>query len=100
MVTCLINHRPGGDAARSGGNARVPELAPIRHARMLVSPFTFHRGAALVMAADLAGTPASGHRAPTEKCDAEIAVPPPPATAFTLPRTLAPGPGNLLLRVS
>lgn len=39
---------------------RVPELVPIRHARMLVSPFTFYRGAALVMAADLAGTPISG----------------------------------------
>jgi hypothetical protein len=50
MATCLINHRPGGDAARSGGDARVPELAPIQHGRMLVSPFTFHRGAALVMA--------------------------------------------------
>jgi hypothetical protein len=50
MATCLINHRPGGDAARSGRDARVPELAPIQHGRMLVSPFTFHRGAALVMA--------------------------------------------------
>ncbi|MDF2509382.1 MAG: hypothetical protein K0Q52_3241, partial [Microbacterium sp.] len=39
---------------------RVPELVPIRHARMLVSPFTFYRGAALLMAADLAGTPTSG----------------------------------------
>ncbi|HVL62877.1 MAG TPA: DUF2252 family protein, partial [Microbacterium sp.] len=39
---------------------RVPELVPIRHARMLVSPFTFYRGAALLMAADLAGTPVSG----------------------------------------
>ena len=33
---------------------------PIRHARMMVSPFTFYRGAALLMAADLAGTPVSG----------------------------------------
>src|SRR4029077_7337328 len=41
---------------------RVPELVPIRHGRMLVSPFTFYRGAALPMAADLAGTPASGLR--------------------------------------
>ncbi len=32
---------------------RVPELVPIRHGRMLVSPFTFYRGAALPMAADL-----------------------------------------------
>jgi uncharacterized protein (DUF2252 family) len=39
---------------------RVPELVPIRHGRMLVSPFTFYRGAAFIMAADLAGTPATG----------------------------------------
>jgi uncharacterized protein (DUF2252 family) len=39
---------------------RVPDLVPIRHGRMLVSPFTFYRGAALVMAADLARLPLSG----------------------------------------
>ncbi len=39
---------------------RVPELVPIRYGRMLVSPFTFYRGAALIMANDLAGTPRSG----------------------------------------
>jgi uncharacterized protein (DUF2252 family) len=39
---------------------RVPELVPIRYGRMLVSPFTFYRGAALIMAADLAATPRSG----------------------------------------
>jgi uncharacterized protein (DUF2252 family) len=39
---------------------RVPELVPIRHGRMVVSPFTFYRGAAAVMAADLAATPSSG----------------------------------------
>jgi uncharacterized protein (DUF2252 family) len=39
---------------------RVPELVPIRYGRMLVSPFTFYRGAALIMAQDLAGTPRSG----------------------------------------
>jgi uncharacterized protein (DUF2252 family) len=39
---------------------RVSELVPIRYGRMLVSPFTFYRGAALLMAADLAGTPRSG----------------------------------------
>ena len=39
---------------------RVPELVPIRYGRMMVSPFTFYRGAALIMAADLAGTPRSG----------------------------------------
>src|SRR3984957_11441961 len=42
--------------------SRVPELVPIRHGRMLVSPFTFYRGAALPMAADLAATPTSGLR--------------------------------------
>ena len=40
--------------------SRVPELVPIRYGRMLVSPFTFYRGAALIMAADLAATPQSG----------------------------------------
>jgi uncharacterized protein (DUF2252 family) len=39
---------------------RVPPLVPIRHGRMLISPFTFYRGAALIMASDLAGTPVSG----------------------------------------
>src|SRR6516162_8795360 len=43
--------------------SRVPELVPVRHGRMLVSPFTYFRGAALPMAADLATTPASGLRA-------------------------------------
>jgi uncharacterized protein (DUF2252 family) len=42
--------------------SRVPELVAVRHGRMLVSPFTFYRGAALPMAADLAATPASGFR--------------------------------------
>ena len=41
---------------------RVPELVPLRHGRMLVSPFTYYRGAALPMAADLATTPNSGLR--------------------------------------
>jgi len=39
---------------------RVPELVPIRYGRMLVSPFTFYRGAAKIMASDLAPTPRSG----------------------------------------
>ncbi len=39
---------------------RVPELVPIRYGRMLVSPFTFYRGAARIMASDLAATPRSG----------------------------------------
>jgi hypothetical protein len=39
---------------------RVPELVPIRYGRMLLSPFTFYRGAAMLMAQDLAATPRSG----------------------------------------
>jgi len=42
--------------------SRVPELVPIRYGRMAVSPFTFFRGAAAVMAADLDPTPTSGLR--------------------------------------
>ena len=41
---------------------RIPELLPIRYGRMLQSPFTFFRGAAAIMASDLARTPASGAR--------------------------------------
>jgi uncharacterized protein (DUF2252 family) len=40
--------------------SRVPMLVPIRYGRMLASPFTFYRGAALIMASDLVGTPVSG----------------------------------------
>jgi uncharacterized protein (DUF2252 family) len=39
---------------------RVAELVPVRHGRMLVSPFAFYRGGALIMASDLAATPRSG----------------------------------------
>src|SRR5215218_8922293 len=39
---------------------REPDLVPVRHGRMLVSPFTFYRGTAKIMAADLAGTPTAG----------------------------------------
>jgi uncharacterized protein (DUF2252 family) len=41
---------------------RVPDLIPIRHERMLRTPFTYFRGAALHMAADLARTPSTGMR--------------------------------------
>jgi uncharacterized protein (DUF2252 family) len=41
---------------------RVPELLPLRHGRMVLSPFTFYRGSALAMAVDLARTPATGVR--------------------------------------
>ena len=39
---------------------REPDLVPVRHGRMMVSPFTFYRGAAKIMAADLDGTPTAG----------------------------------------
>ncbi|WP_404388795.1 DUF2252 domain-containing protein [Humibacillus xanthopallidus] len=42
------------------GASRVLELVPLRYGRMMVSPFTFFRGAALIMASDLAATPRSG----------------------------------------
>jgi uncharacterized protein (DUF2252 family) len=45
---------------------RVPELVPIRWGRMLVSPFTYYRGAALPMASDLVTTPVSG--LPVQAC--------------------------------
>ena len=41
---------------------RMPQLVPIRYARMMQSPFAFYRGAAAIMAADLAHTPVSGIR--------------------------------------
>jgi uncharacterized protein (DUF2252 family) len=41
-------------------NTRLPDLVPIRHGRMAVSPFTYYRGAALPMAADLAAGTSSG----------------------------------------
>ena len=45
---------------RRQAETRVAELLPIRYGRMAASPFTFYRGAAAVMAADLAATPDSG----------------------------------------
>src|SRR2546427_11859683 len=39
---------------------REQDLVPVRHGRMMVSPFTFYRGAAKIMAADLADTPVAG----------------------------------------
>jgi len=41
-------------------STRIPQLVPIRYGRMLATPFTFFRGAALIMAADLGSTPHSG----------------------------------------
>jgi uncharacterized protein (DUF2252 family) len=48
------------DLLERQAESRVPELVPIRYGRMLVSPFTFYRGAAMIMAHDLAATPRSG----------------------------------------
>jgi uncharacterized protein (DUF2252 family) len=50
------------DLLRESNKRRLPQLVPIRFGRMLQSPFTFYRGAAAIMAADLASTPASGIR--------------------------------------
>lgn len=50
------------DILRASDEGRISELVPIRYGRMLQSPFTFYRGSADVMAADLATTPATGVR--------------------------------------
>ena len=48
------------DVLTAQAETRVPDLVPIRYGRMLVSPFTFYRGAAAIMAEDLARTPTTG----------------------------------------
>ena len=54
-------HRPDPvDLLEEQAQTRVPELVPIRYGRMLVSPFTFYRGAAYLMASDLSGGPRTG----------------------------------------
>lgn len=56
-------HRPDPLALlKESDHGRLPELLPIRYARMLQSPFAFFRGGAAVMASDLAGTPQTGLR--------------------------------------
>jgi uncharacterized protein (DUF2252 family) len=53
--------RPDPIALLEEQNARrEPDLVPVRHGRMMVSPFTFYRGAARIMAADLKDTPRAG----------------------------------------
>ena len=47
---------------REANEGRIPELIPLRFSRMAQSPFAFYRGAAAIMAADLASTPTSGLR--------------------------------------
>ena len=55
--------RPDPVAILEEQNAtRVPDLVPIRHGRMIVSPFTFYRGGAAIMAWDLSKTPTTGLR--------------------------------------
>src|SRR4051812_21954690 len=54
-------HRPDPvELLEEQAETRVPELVPIRYGRMLLSPFTFFRGGAYLMAADLAGLPRTG----------------------------------------
>ena len=50
------------DLLIKSNEGRIPALIPIRFARMSASPFAFYRGSAVLMAADLAGTPTSGIR--------------------------------------
>ncbi len=58
--------RPAGDRPdpvallAEQDTTREPDLVPVRHGRMMVSPFTFYRGAAKIMAGDLADTPVAG----------------------------------------
>jgi uncharacterized protein (DUF2252 family) len=54
------------DVLEEQGRTRVAELVPIRYGRMLVSPFAFYRGAAALMATDLAESPRTGLR--TQLC--------------------------------
>jgi uncharacterized protein (DUF2252 family) len=55
------SHRPDPiSLLEEQGKTRVPELVPVRYGRMMVSPFTYFRGAALPMASDLATTPVTG----------------------------------------
>ena len=51
------------DLLQAQDKRRLAHLLPIKYGRMLVSPFTFYRGSAAVMAADLATTPATGLKA-------------------------------------
>lgn len=57
----LESDRPDPIALLQAQDAgRVPELLPIRYGRMLADPFAFYRGAAAIMASDLAATPTTG----------------------------------------
>jgi len=54
------NRRDPVELVIESSQGRIPELVPIRYGRMMVSPFTFYRGTANIMAADLASTPVTG----------------------------------------
>jgi uncharacterized protein (DUF2252 family) len=54
------NREPAITTLQRQAETRVPELLPIRYGRMVASPFAFYRGAAAIMAADLAGAPRTG----------------------------------------
>ena len=56
------DRRDAVDTVLAAEKGRLPDLLPLRHGRMVRSPFTFYRGSALAMAADLASTPVSGIR--------------------------------------
>jgi uncharacterized protein (DUF2252 family) len=56
------NRRDPVEVLEQQAESRIPELVPIRYGRMLASAFTFYRGAAAIMAMDLAKTPESGLR--------------------------------------
>jgi uncharacterized protein (DUF2252 family) len=70
-VTCPREHhaewsppsdrRDPVDLVLAAEQGRIERLLPIRHGRMVASPFTFYRGAASIMAADLAGTASTGY---------------------------------------
>ena len=55
------NRRDPIDILIESNAGRIEELIPIRHGRMALSPFTFLRGSASVMASDLSNTPNTGH---------------------------------------
>jgi len=59
MLDAISDRDPVGLLEEQAAS-RVPELVPIRYGRMLVSPFTFYRGAAAIMAHDLVPTPRAG----------------------------------------
>jgi uncharacterized protein (DUF2252 family) len=56
------NRRDAVEMVLASEKGRMPELLPLRHGRMVQSAFTFYRGSALAMAADLSSTPATGVR--------------------------------------